>query len=88
LQNQRKEHGFSPSVRIGLHVAEATSDVQGYTGMGVHHAARIGAAAGAGEVLASREVLEAASIDRETSQTHELELKGISELTTVVSVVC
>ena len=69
-------------------MAEATSDNQGYTGMGVHHAAGVGAAAQGGEVLVSQAVLDAASGERETTQVRELELKGISGLTTVSSVVC
>ena len=68
-------------------VSLATSDTQGYTGMGVHHAARIGAAAQGGEVLVSQAVLDAVSDERATKQMRELELKGISGLTKVFALV-
>ncbi len=55
----RQAHGFAPSVRIGLHVAEALQTATGYEGGGVHAAARIGALAGADEILVSRAVVEA-----------------------------
>jgi class 3 adenylate cyclase len=57
----RQAHGFAPSVRIGLHVAEALQTATGYEGGGVHAAARIGALAGADEILASRAVVEASA---------------------------
>ena len=53
LVRHRKEHGFAPSVRIGLHTAEATRKGRNYTGQGVHVAARVGAAAGKDEILVS-----------------------------------
>lgn len=54
----RREHGFAPSVRIGVHAAEALRTASGFEGGGVHAAARIGALAGGGEILASRATLE------------------------------
>ena len=48
LVRHRREHGFAPSVRIGLHMAEATRRGRDYSGQGVHVAARVGAAAGPG----------------------------------------
>ncbi len=58
LADHRRDHGFAPQVRIGLHAAEANQLGGNYSGMGVHTAARIGAAAGAGEVVASASTIE------------------------------
>ena len=50
LAEHRREQGFSPTVRIGLHRAEATKEGTDWSGKGVHAAARIGAlAAGRGD---------------------------------------
>ncbi len=56
--DHRREHGFAPSIRIGLHVAEALHTASGYEGGGVHAAARIGALAVGEEILVSRATLE------------------------------
>jgi class 3 adenylate cyclase len=77
LAEHRRAHGFAPQVRIGVHAAEANRDGAGYRGKGVHEAARIGALAQAGEILASRPTLESAGI--EGSEARPVELKGIAE---------
>jgi len=59
LGRHRREHGFAPTIRIGIHTAEATREGANYHGHGVHVAARIGAAASAGEILISQAALEA-----------------------------
>lgn len=59
--DHRREHGFAPSIRIGLHAAQALHTASGYEGGGVHAAARIGALAAGEEILASRATLEAAA---------------------------
>src|SRR5205823_6341481 len=59
LADHRRTHRFAPQVRIGLHATEASRDGAAYRGRGVHEAARIGALAAAGEVLASWLTLEA-----------------------------
>ena len=43
-----RQHGFAPSVRIGLHTAEASRRGTDYSGKGVHVAARVAALAGRG----------------------------------------
>ena len=48
----------APDVRIGVHAGEAFRTETDYGGQGVHVAARIGAAAGASEILVSRETLD------------------------------
>ena len=55
LRDHRRDHGFAPRVRIGIHAAEATDRGGDYGGRGVHTTARIAAAAGPGEIIASRD---------------------------------
>jgi class 3 adenylate cyclase len=79
LARHRAENGFAPTVRIGLHAGEATARDDDYFGAAVTRAARISAAAGAGEVLVSAGLL--ASCDRMVPVAGErtLVLKGIVE---------
>lgn len=85
LARHRLEHGFSPQVRIGLHEAEATRKGHDYQGKGVHMAARIGALANGGEILASRAVV--AHLGRLTLlDLRTVKLKGLSEPVEVVSI--
>jgi class 3 adenylate cyclase len=79
LSKHRREHGFAPSVRIGVHVAEVTDRGGDYEGRGVHAAARVAAAAGGGEVLASLEALEAAGDGFAANEERSIEAKGFSE---------
>jgi class 3 adenylate cyclase len=80
LARHRREHGFAPSVRIGLHLAEATRDGRDYSGGGVHVAARIGSAATGQEILVSTAVLEGAGKSRfSVSEPRSLTLKGVRE---------
>ena len=56
----RRARRHRPDVRIGLHAGEAfAKDDTDLGGQGVHAAARIGALAGAGEILASAETVPA-----------------------------
>jgi class 3 adenylate cyclase len=81
----RREHGFAPQVRIGLHAAEATSVDGGYQGKGVHAAARIGAVAEGGEIIASASSVE--GIDRlELRDRRSVSLKGIAQPVEIVSI--
>jgi class 3 adenylate cyclase len=80
LVRHRREHGFAPWVRIGLHTAEATRKGQNFTGQGVHVAARVGAAAGKEEVLVSGAVVAAAGATRfPLSEPRPVALKGVRE---------
>jgi class 3 adenylate cyclase len=80
LVRHRREHGFAPWVRIGLHTAEATRKGQNFTGQGVHVAARVGAAAGKEEVLVSAAVVVAAGATRfNLSEPRPVTLKGVRE---------
>ena len=79
LARHRAEHGFAPSIRIGLHAGEATSRDGDYFGSSVTRAARISAAAGAGEVLASADLVAGCRRGVPLSGERTLELKGIAE---------
>ena len=79
LAEQRDRQGFAPSVRIGLHTAEAVRTGGDYIGRGVNYAARIGAAAEGAEILASGATLEAARRSSADVARRSLRLKGISE---------
>jgi class 3 adenylate cyclase len=84
LAEHRRNHGFAPQVRIGLHQTAAIRVGQAYRGKGVHEAARIGAAAEAGEVLASWHTAQPCKFA--LSEPREVNLKGIAEPIQVVSV--
>jgi class 3 adenylate cyclase len=80
LARHRHEHGFAPTVRIGLHTAEASRERGDYRGRGVHVAARIGAAAVGEEVLVSAAALTAMGSSRfGLSDPRQLTLKGVQE---------
>ncbi|HMK10386.1 MAG TPA: adenylate/guanylate cyclase domain-containing protein, partial [Acidimicrobiales bacterium] len=79
LARHRAEHGFAPYVRIGLHGGEATAREGDYFGSSVTRAARISAAAGAGEVLVSADLVAACQRAVPVSGERTLELKGIAE---------
>jgi class 3 adenylate cyclase len=84
LADHRRTSGFAPQVRIGIHLANAQQVGQNYHGKGVHEAARIGAAAEAGEIIASLETVEGTRFAATPSRM--LELKGLPEPLEVVSI--
>jgi class 3 adenylate cyclase len=87
LATHRAEHGFAPRVRIGLHAAEATRHGGDYAGLGVHESARIAAAAGADEILASRTSLPSPEVRTfMVAEQRTLTLKGLPEPVDVVVV--
>ncbi len=87
LARHRREHGFAPGVRVGLHTAEATRQGHDYQGRGVHVAARIGAAAAGEEILVSSAALSAMGAIRfGLSEPRQLVLKGVDEPVEVRSV--
>jgi class 3 adenylate cyclase len=78
LADHRRQHGFAPAVRIGVHATEATVDEGDFRGQGVHVAARIAAAAGAEEILVSTETVDVLdSLAYPVSDGRPFELKGI-----------
>ena len=74
------------AVRIGIHSGEALERGSDYTGRGVNVAARIGALAGAGEILVSTESLEGSSSPYSLSKPRTAELKGFAEAVPIASV--
>lgn len=87
LVRHRREHGFAPWIRIGLHRAEATRRGRNFSGHGVHVAALVGAAAGNDEIVVSRAVVDdAGPIRFGLSEPREVELKGVKEPVEVRSV--
>ena len=79
--------GIAPDVRIGLHAGGAfAKDETDYGGQGVHAAARIGALAAGGEILASAQTVVDGARRFATSEARPVELKGLAEPVEVVSV--
>jgi class 3 adenylate cyclase len=86
LTDHRRKHGFAPQVRIGLHAAEATVIADDYAGLGVHEAARVGAIAEGGEILATVSTVSAGAIPFAFGQEREVSLKGLAEPVRVVAI--
>ncbi len=89
LADHRRDHGFAPGVRVGIHSAEATRAAGDYEGAGVHAAARIAALAQGGEVLASVETLGTLGDGIGgvvTGEPREVSLKGLAKPVLVVAV--
>jgi class 3 adenylate cyclase len=74
LKAHRRVNGFAPKVRIGIHAARAMVGGGEYQGAGVHVAARIGAAAAGGEILASLETARAAGVA--AGETRDADAQG------------
>jgi len=85
LAGHRRDHGFAPQVRIGVHGAEATRVGDDYEGAGVHAAARIGALAEGAEILSSVETIDGIG-DLVTGEPREVTLKGLAKPVRVVAV--
>ena len=79
LTRHRREHGFAPKVRIGLHASDATRDGRDYRGRGVHIAARIAAVAGGDEIVVSGSIAADLPGARfRLSEPREVTLKGVA----------
>ena len=85
LAEHRKQHGFAPQVRIGLHASGAAQIGKNFRGKGVHEAARIAALADGGEIIASSATVGSGS-PYPASEPRTVTLKGISEPLDVVSI--
>lgn len=83
LADHRREHGFAPRVRIGVHATSASQVGGRYRGRGVHEASRIAALAGPDEIVASRATVPAGF---PLSELREEKVKGISKPLEVVRV--
>jgi class 3 adenylate cyclase len=89
IQRALADEIVAPDVRIGAHSGGAfqtDGDVTDYGGEGVHIAARIGAAAGAGEILFSHDTLDGVSTAYLLSEPREATLPGFDEPAALVSV--
>lgn len=75
LVAHRRAHGYAPQVRIGIHAGPVLASGGGVRGAAVHRAARICSVAAAGQVLASRDALEAANVDGKGMR--RVSLKGV-----------
>jgi class 3 adenylate cyclase len=73
-------------VRIGVHAAEATAAGDDYSGLGVHEAARVGAVAEGGEILATASTVAAATTPVDTGEEREVSLKGLPHPVRVVPI--
>jgi class 3 adenylate cyclase len=79
LVEHRHDHGFSPLVRIGVHIAEATRRGKDYSGGEVHKAARIAALAGGGEIVASVDAIGAVDHPVRAVDRRTVTLKGVAD---------
>jgi class 3 adenylate cyclase len=86
LAEHRRTHGFAPQVRIGLHAADAERVDGDYRGRGVHEAARIGALAEGGQILASRSTLDGVALPHPVGAPQSVRLKGLTDPVEVVAV--
>ena len=77
LLEHRRVHGFAPPVRIGIHTGAVEASGGTLRGAAVHRAARICSVASGGEIIASREALEAGG--RELEDLRAVSLKGLPE---------
>ena len=88
LRDHATSSGFTLTVRIGLHAADANRRSDDYSGTGVHVAARVAAAAGGGEILASAETVTEAGdiVAGRTGPPVPTTLKGVSKPVELVAI--
>ena len=89
IQRALEAEIVAPDVRIGAHTGDAFQNdgaANPYGGGAVHLAARIGASAGGGEILASHETVEGAGTGFRTSEPRPQAFKGFAEPVDVISV--
>jgi class 3 adenylate cyclase len=86
LDQHRREHGFAPQVRIGIHSGDAERVHGDYIGKAVHETARIADAAEAGAILASAVALTACGGRHKAGEHRIIELRGWSEPVEVAAV--
>jgi class 3 adenylate cyclase len=77
LAEHRRQAGFAPAVRIGIHASGATQIGKNFAGKGVHEAARIAALAEGGQILASVETVAGARFP--FSDQRAVTLRGTAE---------
>jgi class 3 adenylate cyclase len=86
LEAHRRDHGFAPQVRIGVHAAEAMQRSGDFFGQGVHVAARVAAAGAASQILTTTATVMSAGERYPTCEPRSLGLKGVADPVDVVEV--
>jgi class 3 adenylate cyclase len=86
LAAHREREGFAPTVRIGVHSAEASRSGTDYVGVGVSLTSRIADAADGAEILVSRATIDIARRAFADAGARTVNLKGIAEPIEVVSI--
>lgn len=86
LQDDRRELGFSPSVRIGINAGEAMDEGGDLLGMVVNIAARLTALADAGEILTTEAVADRLDTRFHLDDRGLRELKGVGRSVHVLAV--
>lgn len=86
LAEQRRAQGFALQLRIGVHTADVNRQGLDYTGRGIHEAARIGALAEAGEILASTTTLSRTGSRFRSAAPRAVTLKGIADPVEVATI--
>lgn len=84
LDEHRRQHGFAPKVRIGVHATGATQLGRNYSGKGVHEASRIAGLAEGSEIIASKETSAGSRFP--VSEPRTVTLRGTSEPIDIVTV--
>jgi len=79
LRKHRKDSGFSPRVRIGVHVGEVLQTRGALVGLEVHTASRVAGAAGGDQVLVSHATVELVGDKFAFGPAQETEVKGIGQ---------
>jgi class 3 adenylate cyclase len=86
LNRQRREHGFAPAVRIGLHAGTAARTPDGYAGRVVHQAARIAEIAREAEIVVSDSTVVQTAIKLRDGTARRVALRGLDEPVEVVTI--
>lgn len=79
--------GYRPQLRAGLHTGEPRAVGDDYLGVDVNIAARVAAAAGAGELLVSADTLAVADDDNYVKRRRRFKAKGVPSDLEVFSVI-
>jgi class 3 adenylate cyclase len=79
LDEHRRSNGFAPSVRVGIHMGSAMTIDDDYAGKDVVVAARIGALAGANQILVSADLADHLPATIAADQHRLVSLKGIPD---------
>ena len=86
LESHRRELGFSPRVRIGIHAGPVLESGKRLLGQNVHLAARIGSAADGDEILVSQATAVDLGQAFRVEDVRKLAVKGVDEPVAVGSV--